>query len=34
VVEDGRLKLPAHKAPLLDYYAHGVAHLLGRSQGH
>ena len=34
VVEDGRLKLPAHKAPLLDYYAHGVAHLFGRSQGH
>lgn len=31
-VEEGRLVLPAHKAPLLDYYVHGVAHLLERTR--
>ena len=34
VQEEGRLVLPAHKAPLLDYYAHGVSHLLERIRGH
>jgi glycerol-3-phosphate O-acyltransferase len=34
VLEEGRLILPAHKAPLLDYYAHGVAHLLDRTRAH
>jgi glycerol-3-phosphate O-acyltransferase len=34
VLEEGRLVLPAHKAPLLDYYAHGVAHLLERTRTH
>ena len=33
-VDEGRLVLPAHKAPLLDYYAHGVAHLLERLRTH
>ena len=28
---DGHLVLPPHKAPLLDYYALGVAHLLDRT---
>jgi glycerol-3-phosphate O-acyltransferase len=32
VLEEGRLVLPAHKAPLLDYYAHGVAHLLDQTR--
>ncbi|GLH73781.1 glycerol-3-phosphate 1-O-acyltransferase [Geothrix limicola] len=31
VLEEGHLILPAPKAPLLDYYAHGVAHLLDRA---
>jgi len=30
--DEGRLVLPAHKAALLDYYAHGVAHLLDRTR--
>ena len=34
VVEDGHLVLPMHKAPLLDYYAHGVAHLLDGMRSH
>ncbi len=34
VVAEGRLVLPAHKVPLLDYYAHGVAHLLERLRTH
>ena len=29
---DGHLVLPPHKAPLLDYYAHGVGHLLERTR--
>jgi len=29
---DGHLVLPPHKAPLLDYYAHGVTHLLERTR--
>ncbi len=33
-VEEGRLVLPAHKGPLLDYYAHGVAHLLDPLRTH
>jgi len=32
VLEDGHLVLPAHKAPLLDYYVHGVGHLLERTR--
>ena len=32
--DQGRLVLPAHKAPLLDYYAHGVAHLLNPTESH
>ena len=34
VLEEGRLVLPAHKAPLLDYYAHGVAHHLEGTRTH
>lgn len=34
VLEDGHLVLPAHKAPLLDYYVHGVGHLLERTRSH
>jgi len=34
VQQEGRLVLPAHKAPLLDYYAHGVGHLLERTRTH
>jgi glycerol-3-phosphate O-acyltransferase len=34
VVEAGHLVLRPHKAPLLDYYAHGVAHLLERTRTH
>ena len=34
LLEEGRLVLPAHKAPLLDYYAHGVGHLLERTRSH
>ena len=30
----GHLMLPAHKAPLLDYYVHGVGHLLERTRSH
>ena len=29
-----RLILPAHKAHLLDYYAHGVDHLLEQTLNH
>jgi glycerol-3-phosphate O-acyltransferase len=32
--DEGRLALPPHKAPLLAYYAHGVAHLLDRTRSH
>lgn len=34
VLEDGHLVLPPHKAPLLDYYAHGVDHLLEKIRTH
>lgn len=34
VPEEGRLILPAHKRPLLDYYANGVSHLLERLRTH
>lgn len=34
VPDEGRLLLPAHKAPLLDYYAHGVAHHLEQTRTH
>jgi glycerol-3-phosphate O-acyltransferase len=34
VLEAGHLVLRPHKAPLLDYYAHGVAHLLERTRTH
>jgi glycerol-3-phosphate O-acyltransferase len=34
LLEDGHLVLPAHKAPLLAYYAHGVAHLLDQTRSH
>jgi glycerol-3-phosphate O-acyltransferase len=34
VADEGRLLLPDHKAPLLDYYAHGVAHLLDPLKTH
>ena len=34
VPEDGHLLLPAHKAPLLDYYVHGVDHLLEKTRSH
>jgi glycerol-3-phosphate O-acyltransferase len=33
-LKEGQLVLRPHKAPLLDYYAHGVAHLLERTQTH
>lgn len=32
VVMEGRLVLPPHKAALLDYYAHGIGHLLERTR--
>lgn len=32
VAEEGRLALPPHKAALLDYYAHGIGHLLERTR--
>jgi len=32
VMEEGHLRLPPHKAALLDYYAHGVTHLLERTR--
>ncbi|MBP1772275.1 MAG: glycerol-3-phosphate acyltransferase [Holophagaceae bacterium] len=34
VQEDGRLVLPPHKQPLLDYYCNGVSHLLERLRTH
>jgi glycerol-3-phosphate O-acyltransferase len=34
LADEGRLVLPPHKAPLLAYYAHGVAHLLERVRTH
>ncbi len=34
LVDEGRLILPAHKAHLLDYYAHGVDHLLEQTLNH
>jgi glycerol-3-phosphate O-acyltransferase len=34
VQEEGRLVLPPHKRPLLDYYCNGVAHLLERLRTH
>ncbi len=34
VLEEGRLVLRAHKAPLLDYYANGIAHLMGGPRTH
>jgi glycerol-3-phosphate O-acyltransferase len=34
LLEDGRLVLRAHKAPLLDYYAKGVAHLMDQPGTH
>ena len=33
-LEEGHLRLPPHKGPLLDYYAHGVDHLLQRTRTH
>ena len=33
-LEEGRLVLPSHKAPILDYYANGVAHLLNQTRRH
>jgi hypothetical protein len=34
LLEEGHLLLRAHKAPLLDYYANGVAHLLDKTRAH
>jgi glycerol-3-phosphate O-acyltransferase len=34
VLEEGHLVLRAHKAPLLDYYANSIAHLLDRPRTH
>jgi glycerol-3-phosphate O-acyltransferase len=34
LVDEGRLILPAQKAHLLDYYAHGVDHLLEQTLSH
>ena len=32
VAEEGRLVLPTPKAALLNYYAHGIGHLLERTR--
>ena len=32
LMDEGHLVLPAHKAALLDYYAHGVAHHLDQTR--
>jgi hypothetical protein len=34
LLEEGHLVLPPHKAPLLAYYAHGVAHHLEQARRH
>ena len=34
VLVEGRLLLPAHKAPLLDYYANSITHLMERLRTH
>ena len=33
-LEEGHLVLPPHKTPVLDYYAHSVAHLLDQTRRH